>query len=221
MGFSSDKIFKRDIFFGQIVDPSEKGGNPYSSFTVFCDRIDRIVGDRIFVCQRFLQVRDAQVCHIQDIDTGFGCDPVGILATLLDVANLYIWDDCFRFPAVPVVKLESCPVCSDQYSPVRHEAKLGEADRISFFLFCQYGDTDELVCLRFVKKQVVASGEDRFVLFVHRDVYQAYLLSFWIEMRTTFARKGITGNPVVAHQPQIPFFIFPDLLKIFRGVVTV
>ena len=187
MGFPSDKIFKRDIFFGQVVDSSEKGGNPYPSFTVFCDRIGCIVGDRIFVCQRFLQVRDAQVCHIQDIDTGFGCDPVGILATLLDVANLYIWDDCFRFPVVPVVKLESCPVCPDQYSPIRHEAKLGEVDRIFFFFFSQYRDTGEFVCLRFVEKQVAASGEDRLALFVHRDVYHAYLLPFGVEMRTAFA----------------------------------
>jgi hypothetical protein len=82
-----------------------------------------------------LQVRDAPVCHIQDVDTGLGCDPVRILTTLLDVANLYIWDDCFRFPVVPVVKLESCPVCPDQYSPIRHEAKLGEVDRIFFFFF--------------------------------------------------------------------------------------
>ena len=145
------------------------------------------VGDRIFVCQRFLQVRDAPVCHIQDVDTGLGCDPVRILTTLLDVANLYIWDDCFRFPVVPVVKLESCPVCPDQYSPIRHEAKLGEVDRIFFFLFSQYRDTGEFVCLRFVEKQVAASGEDRLALFVHRDVYHAYLLPFGVEMRTAFA----------------------------------
>ena len=132
-------------------------------------------------------MRDAPVCHIQDVDTGLGCDPVRILTTLLDVANLYIWDDCFRFPVVPVVKLESCPVCPDQYSPIRHEAKLGEVDRIFFFLFSQYRDTGEFVCLRFVEKQVSASGEDRLALFVHRDVYHAYLLPFGVEMRTAFA----------------------------------
>lgn len=115
MGFPSDKIFKRDIFFGQVVDSSEKGGNPYPSFTVFCDRIGCIVGDRIFVCQRFLQVRDAPVCHIQDVDTGLGCDPVRILTTLLDVANLYIWDDCFRFPVVPVVILTGAYAVAEKY----------------------------------------------------------------------------------------------------------
>ena len=132
-------------------------------------------------------MRNTPVCHIQDIDTGFGCDPVSILIALLDVANLYVRDDRFRVPTVSIVKFESRPVCSDQYSPVRHEAKPGEADRISFFLFCQYWDADEFVCLRFVEKQVATSGEDRLVLFVHRDVYQAYLFPFRIEMRTAFA----------------------------------
>ena len=45
----------------------------------------------------------------------------------------------------------------------------------------------EFVCLRFVEKQVAASGEDRLALFVHRDVYHAYLLPFGVEMRTAFA----------------------------------
>ena len=31
----------------------------------------------------------------------------------------------------------------------------------------------------------------------------------------------MTGNPVVAHQPQIPLFIFSDLLEIFRGIIAV
>ena len=82
-------------------------------------------------------MRDAQVHHIQYIDTGFGCDPIGIFTVLFDVADLYVRNDRFRFPAVPVVELESRTVCSDQYAPVRHEAKLGKVDRVFFFLFGQ------------------------------------------------------------------------------------
>ena len=148
---SADEMVEPRVLFRQIADTAEERACPHAPFAVFGEGIDGVVGNGIFVGQRFAEVDDRLVEYIIYVYTRFGSDPVSIVVVRGDGTNLYVGNDGRDGLILIFVKHQSREVGSGQYAQFGNLPDGLYADLFFYLLLGQEIDLPEIIRFCFVE----------------------------------------------------------------------